>query len=143
LDWELAQWAIREQIPQMSFNRLLNIPQVQECLGLSYSSARTMLQNVDAIPERCGQWFTKQLSFKDRPDEHFTIRYWDPLEAIKGLWGNPSFAGDLVYKLAKLFWGTKLIEEDRIFSEMWTGTGLKDVFIATSLWCAPLQTWYI
>lgn len=80
-----------------------------------------MLQNVDAILERCGQWFMKQLSFKDCPDEHFTIQYWDPLEVIKGLWGNPSFAGDLVYKPAKLFRGAKLIEEDRIFSEMWPG----------------------
>lgn len=28
LDWEMAQWAIKEKIPQKSFNRLLSIPQV-------------------------------------------------------------------------------------------------------------------
>lgn len=28
LDWEIAQWAIKEKIPQKSFNRLLSIPQV-------------------------------------------------------------------------------------------------------------------
>ncbi|KIK53534.1 hypothetical protein GYMLUDRAFT_110975, partial [Collybiopsis luxurians FD-317 M1] len=28
LDWEIAQWAVREQISQMSFNCLLNIPEV-------------------------------------------------------------------------------------------------------------------
>lgn len=28
LDWEVAQWAIKEKISQKSFNRLLNIPQV-------------------------------------------------------------------------------------------------------------------
>lgn len=34
LDWEIAQWAIKEKIPQKSFNRLLRIPQVLNfCLG--------------------------------------------------------------------------------------------------------------
>lgn len=28
LDWEIAQWAVREKISQTSFDRLLNIPQV-------------------------------------------------------------------------------------------------------------------
>ena len=80
-----------------------------------------MLQCVDTIPNRAGQWFTKRLSFKDRPDEHFTIRHRDPVEAIKALWGDPSFTSDLVYKPAKLFRGQKISEEERMFSEMWTG----------------------
>ena len=46
-----------------------------------------MLQKVDLIPERCGTWYTKRLSFKDRPNEYFTVRHQDPIEAIKGLWG--------------------------------------------------------
>lgn len=34
LDWEIAQWAIKEKIPQKSFDRLLRIPQVLDfCLG--------------------------------------------------------------------------------------------------------------
>lgn len=28
LDWEIAQWTVKEQISQKSFNRLLNIPEV-------------------------------------------------------------------------------------------------------------------
>ena len=80
-----------------------------------------MLQKVDLIPERCGTWYTKRLSFKDRPNEYFTVRHRDPIEAIKGLWGDPAFAQDLVYKPAKLFRGMKQTEEERMFSEMWTG----------------------
>lgn len=80
-----------------------------------------MLKTVDAIPARCGPWYIKQLSFKDRPQEHFTIRYRDPVEAIKGLWGDPSFANDLVYKPAKMFRGQTQTEEERIYTEMWTG----------------------
>lgn len=79
-----------------------------------------MMQIVDKIPENRGQWYTKQLSFKDRPNEHFTIRHRNPVEAIKALWGDPYFAEHLVYKPGKLFQGKELNEEQRIFSEMWT-----------------------
>lgn len=89
-------------------------------LGLTYSNASSMLKTVDKIPNRCGQWFTKRLSFKDKPDECFTIRHRDPLEAIKGLWGDPVFAADLVYKPVKLFRGRKTTEDQRMYSEMWT-----------------------
>jgi hypothetical protein len=82
-----------------------------------------MLQTVDTIPERCGKWYTKRLYFKDRPDEHFIVRHRDPIEVIRGLWGDPAFTNDLVYKPAKLFRGRgqNQTEDDRIYSEMWTG----------------------
>ncbi|KIK60604.1 hypothetical protein GYMLUDRAFT_112684, partial [Collybiopsis luxurians FD-317 M1] len=121
LDWELAQWAVQEKIPHKSFDRLLKIPQVvKERLNLSYSNSRSMLQQVDALPERCGKWYTKQFSFKDRPDEHFTVRHCDPIEAIRGLWGDPAYANDLVYKPAKMFRRAEQTEEERIYAEMWT-----------------------
>ncbi|KAJ3727562.1 hypothetical protein C8R42DRAFT_638742 [Lentinula raphanica] len=121
LEWEISHWAVKEKVSQSSFNRLLKIPQVKEKLGVSFDNARSMLNKVDQIPERGGSWFVKQLSFKDRPQEEFTVRYRDPVEAIKALWGDPSLAKDLVYKPAKLFRNSRLKEEDRIFSEMWTG----------------------
>ncbi|KIK58438.1 hypothetical protein GYMLUDRAFT_171155 [Collybiopsis luxurians FD-317 M1] len=113
LDWEIAQWAVKENISQHSLNCLLQVPEVKEQLGLSFSNVHSMLQQVDAIPEQSGPWYTKQLSFNDRPDEHFYIHHCNPIEAIKALWGDPVSANDLVYKLAKLFQG-------KIFSEMWT-----------------------
>jgi len=79
-----------------------------------------MLQQVDEIPERGGQWFTKRLSFKDRPNEHFIVHHRNPIEVIKGLWGDPAFSTDLVYKPVKLFRGSLQTEKERIFSEMWT-----------------------
>lgn len=94
---------------------------MKERLGLSFTSARSMFQIIDAIPERSGKWLTKQLSFKDRCEEHFTVRYRDPIEAIKALWGDPAFSKDLVYKPAKVFRGQTQTEDQRIYSEMWTG----------------------
>ncbi|KAF5361204.1 hypothetical protein D9757_013606 [Collybiopsis confluens] len=121
LDWEIAEWAVKEKISQKSFNRLLKIPQVHTKLGLSYTNSRSMLKLVDEIPDKCGTWFTKQLSFRNCPDEHFTVHYRDPIEAIKSLWGDPALAEHLVYKPGKLFFGPIQSEENRIFSEMWTG----------------------
>ncbi|KAJ3792062.1 hypothetical protein GGU11DRAFT_693978 [Lentinula aff. detonsa] len=121
LDWELAQWAMQEKISHRSFDCLLKIPQVvKECLNLSYSNSRSMLQQVDALPERCGKWYTKQFPFKDLPEEYFTVCYRDPTKAIRGLWGDPAFVNDIIYKPAKMFWGAKQTEEEQIYSEMWT-----------------------
>ncbi|KAJ3718877.1 hypothetical protein C8R42DRAFT_697291 [Lentinula raphanica] len=122
LEWEVSHWAVKEKVSQSSFNRLLQIPQIKEKLGLSFDNARSMLNKVDQIPERCSGWLVKQLSFKDRPQEEFTVRYRDPIKVIKALWGDPSFSKDLVYRPAKLFRKLGFKEEDRIYSEMWTGS---------------------
>ncbi|KAF9059480.1 hypothetical protein BDP27DRAFT_1385796 [Rhodocollybia butyracea] len=70
--------------------------------------------------KRCGNWWTKQLSFHDKPGEHFTVYHRDPVEAIKALWGDPAFAEHLVYKPGKLFCGAEQTENNCIYSEMWT-----------------------
>ena len=62
-----------------------------------------MLSTLDDIPERFGPWATKRLSFKDSPDKFFFVQHRDPIEAIRGLWGDPAFAEHLVYKPAKMF----------------------------------------
>jgi hypothetical protein len=92
-----------------------------------------MLERVDQIPNRGGQWYTKRLSFRDRPDEQFTIYHRDPVNAIKALWGDPSFSNDLVYKPARLFRGSDQREEHRIFSEMWTGGFWNAAQVGTSI----------
>ncbi|KAF5382238.1 hypothetical protein D9757_008922 [Collybiopsis confluens] len=126
LEWEVAQWAVKERLSQASFDRLLKIPQIKEKLGITYKNTQSMLRKVDEIPDRCGPWYTKRLSFKDRPDEYFIIRHRNPLEAIKALWGDPSFAEKLVYKPAKLFRSSTQSEEERMFNEMWTGGFCRD-----------------
>ncbi|KIK50407.1 hypothetical protein GYMLUDRAFT_110459, partial [Collybiopsis luxurians FD-317 M1] len=94
IEWELAQWAIKEKISQKSFNWLLQIPQV----ALLSFDLQMVLNS-----KKTRSWYTKCLSFKDRPNEYFIVHHRDPTEAIKGLWGDPAFAKDLVYKPAKLF----------------------------------------
>ncbi|KAF5339496.1 hypothetical protein D9757_015386 [Collybiopsis confluens] len=121
LEWEMARWAVMEKVSQRSFDRLLQIPHFKENLGVKISSVQSMLKKVDKIPDRCGPWYTKRLSFKDRPEEYFLVRHRNPINAIKALWGDPAFINDLVYKPAKLFRaGSAQTEENRIYNEMWT-----------------------
>lgn len=71
------------------------------------------------MPERAGEWTTRTLSFDDRPEDTFTIRYRDPIEAIRSLWGDPGLAKDFVYAPQKIF--ADDTKQTRIFNEMWTG----------------------
>ncbi|KAI1785254.1 hypothetical protein LXA43DRAFT_976331 [Ganoderma leucocontextum] len=118
-DWEIAYWFIREEPGHKAFDRFLRIPGIRESLGLSYDTVRAMLELIQSIPERAGQWYVKRLSFQDRPDQKFTIRYRNVLDGICSLWGDPALSKHLVYKPRHVF--TDATRQKRIYSEMSTG----------------------
>ncbi|KAI1784561.1 hypothetical protein LXA43DRAFT_976630 [Ganoderma leucocontextum] len=118
-DWEVAYWFVREDPGHKAFDRFLHIPGVRESLGLSYETVRAMLELIESVPERAGQWYLKRLSFQDRPDQKFTIRHRNILDAIRSLWGDPALAKYLVYKPRHVF--ADATKQKRIYSEMCTG----------------------
>jgi len=71
------------------------------------------------MPEKAGEWKTKELFFDDRPNDVFTIRYRDPVEAILGLWKDPELSPQMKFGPERVFSNAK--RENRIYSEMWTG----------------------
>ncbi|CAA7260292.1 unnamed protein product [Cyclocybe aegerita] len=92
---------------------------VVDKLGLSYRNIRALHKKLDSMPDKAGEWQTKHLRFKDRPDETFTIRHRDPVEAIKSLWKDPELSPEMIFQPCKTY--TDDTREDQIFSEMWTG----------------------
>jgi hypothetical protein len=71
------------------------------------------------MPEKAGQWKMKHLSFQDRPNNVFTIRYQNLVEAIQSLWKNNELSPHIKVSPTKVY-----SSEDwkmRIFDEMWTG----------------------
>ena len=78
-----------------------------------------MHQKIDSIPDRSGEWIVKDLHFDDLPNEHFTIRYRDPVKAIRSLWADSLNAKHFVYAPRKVY--SDNTKASRIFSEMWTG----------------------
>lgn len=59
------------------------------------------------------------LRFPDVPDELYLLRMRNPVEAIRGLWGDPALAKHLVYRPRKIF--ANATKANRIYSEMWSG----------------------
>ena len=70
------------------------------------------------MPEKAGEWKTRKLKFKDA-EEEFTIRYRDPVEAIKSLWADPELSPEMVFAGSKIF--SDETQTNRIFSERHTG----------------------
>ncbi|CAA7267433.1 unnamed protein product [Cyclocybe aegerita] len=97
LDWKIAQWAIKDSPGHNTFDCLLKILGVVRKLGLSYHNVRALHKKVDSLPEKAGKWKTKELAFSDRPDEKFTVRHRDPIEAIKSLWKNPEISPKMAF----------------------------------------------
>jgi hypothetical protein len=70
------------------------------------------------MPEKAGQWQTKHLSFADRPDDIFTVRYRNPVEAVQSLWKDPELSPHIKVSPTKVF--SSQDRKTRIFNEMWT-----------------------
>jgi hypothetical protein len=141
LDWRFAEWAVKDGPGQKAIDRLLAISgvcvsqvccvsrnfsnssqlllQVQEKLGLSYNNIRALLQKVDSIPDRAGEWQTKELFFHGQLDEKYTIRFRNPIDAIKSLFADPALEQHRVYGPKKVY--TDETRVTRIFSEICTG----------------------
>jgi len=71
------------------------------------------------MPDRAGEWKAKKLSFNDRLEDQYTIRYRDPIKAIESLFQDPKNAKHLIYAPKKIY--ADKTKENHIFNEMWTG----------------------
>jgi Plavaka transposase len=71
------------------------------------------------MPEKAGEWKTRQLSFSDTEDKIFFIRHRNPISAIKSLWQDVQLSPEMRYAGQKIF--SDRTQQNRIFSEMWTG----------------------
>ncbi|KAF9471250.1 hypothetical protein BDN70DRAFT_820240, partial [Pholiota conissans] len=101
-DWKVAEWAVKDGPGQKAFDRFLEIPGIKEKLGLSFHNVRSMYQKMDSLPARAGEWKEQPLAFDDRPEDKFTIRYRDPIAAIRSLWADPANQKHLVYSPKKI-----------------------------------------
>lgn len=81
-------------------------------------------------------WFSRNLSFTDRPDEKYQVHYRDVLQGIKALLGDPGLADHLVYRPSRVF--TNRSKDNRIYSEMWTGVWWTTVQVRSYLHITPV-----
>ncbi|KAI5117089.1 hypothetical protein M0805_000569 [Coniferiporia weirii] len=118
LDWMVAKWLIQDSPGKSASDRLLKIPGFVDRLGLSFHNMDNLHKKIDGLPGMA-PWHETTISLADEPDESHLIQYCDPIDAIKSLWGNPTYAKHLVYAPMKMW--SNLDRDSRLYNEMWTG----------------------
>jgi hypothetical protein len=68
--------------------------QVSDALGLSYKNSRELNSIVDKLPGRHPTFIHKEIVLAG---EAFDIFYWDIMECIHALYGDPEFARHLIF----------------------------------------------
>ncbi|KAF8881923.1 hypothetical protein BD779DRAFT_1675255 [Infundibulicybe gibba] len=107
LDWELARWAKLRGPGSTAVSDLLGIEGLQDALGLSYKNSRELNKIIDT-----------ELPVKIVGDV-FDVYYRNPLECVRALFGDPEFAGDLLFKPERHY--TSSDKADQLYHEMNTG----------------------
>ncbi|KAE9396687.1 hypothetical protein BT96DRAFT_824292 [Gymnopus androsaceus JB14] len=97
MDWQVAEWVVKDNIGHNSFDCLLQIPGVVQKLGLSYHNIQALHKTVDSIHPKAGDWKVHCLRFKDQPDQEFILWHCNVIDMVKSLWGDPLLAKHLVY----------------------------------------------
>ncbi|KAI5115355.1 hypothetical protein M0805_003232 [Coniferiporia weirii] len=101
LDWMVAKWLIQDSSGKSASDRLLKIPRLVNRLGLSFHNMDNLYKKIDKLPGMA-PWHETTIRLVDEPDEAHLIQYCDPIEAIKSLWRNPTYAKHMVYAPMKM-----------------------------------------
>ncbi|KAH8091759.1 hypothetical protein BXZ70DRAFT_1040234 [Cristinia sonorae] len=95
VDWLVARWAKLRGPGSNAFSELLDIPGVQERLGLSYGTSEQLNKIIDQkIPNERPRFQRAEVVIDNIAHE---VYFRDVLECISSLYGDPDFASHLVY----------------------------------------------
>ena len=116
LNWEIARWAKLRGPSSTACSELLSIPGVQEALGLGYKNSKELNHIIDtSLPGR-PQFRCKQVVVAG---ESFELYYRPVLDCIRWIFGDPNFAGLLVF-IPERHYSDK-DNTERLYHDMHTG----------------------
>ncbi|KAJ3007471.1 hypothetical protein NUW54_g3539 [Trametes sanguinea] len=95
MEWCIAHWAKTRGPGSTAFTDLLKIEDLSEKLGLSYRSSQELNALVDQLPSSRPRFVRQEVEIGGETFEMF-LR--DILECIRALFGDPDFAGILVFR---------------------------------------------
>ena len=137
LDWNMAEWLVDDGPSQSANNQLLKILHVSKVLflfsflliflnllqskedsGLSFHNMENLKRKISNLPKQ-GEWHTYTITPSEDPTVQHQIYYQNPIDVIKSLWSNPTYADQMVFSPQKLW--TSSDKTSRLYNEMWTG----------------------
>ncbi|KAJ7875707.1 hypothetical protein B0H14DRAFT_3547012 [Mycena olivaceomarginata] len=134
-EWELARWLMTLGLSQTKTDDYLKLKVVRERVKPSFSNNRAFLKFVDALPSG-PQWYCNAFELvgdecdPDQQPKKETVEMWyrNPIECVKELLGNPSFAGKQGYKPIRVYKRFKDGQySNQEFTEMWTADWWWDI----------------
>ena len=116
LNWEIARWAKLRGPGSTACSELLSIPGVQEALGLDYKNSRELNHIIDtSLPGR-PRFRCKQVVVAG---ESLELYYRPVLDCIRWIFGDPNFAGLLVFIPERHY--SDEDNTERLYHDMHTG----------------------
>ncbi|KAF8958080.1 hypothetical protein BDZ97DRAFT_1906593 [Flammula alnicola] len=95
MDWEVARWAKLRGQGSTAFTDLLAIDGVRDALGLSYKNSLELNKKIDDhLPGR-PKFHRHEVVVQGEAMELYSR---DVMECIQALWGDPDFAGELIFQ---------------------------------------------
>ncbi|KAI9068635.1 hypothetical protein FKP32DRAFT_1561245 [Trametes sanguinea] len=95
MEWHIAHWAKTRGPGSTAFTDLLKIKDLPEKLGLSFRSSQELNSLVDQLPSSRPRFVRQEVEIGG---EIFEMFLRDILECIRALFGDPDFAGLLVFR---------------------------------------------
>ena len=78
----------------------------------------SLKKKIASLPKQ-GTWNESTLTLTEDPTVEHQIQYRDPLDVIKSLWSNPTYADQMVFSPRQM-WSSRR-RKSRLYNEMWTG----------------------
>ncbi|KAG1745470.1 uncharacterized protein EDB91DRAFT_1236355 [Suillus paluster] len=117
INYEVARWAKLRGQGSTAFSDLLDIEGVYEKLDLSYRNSRELNKIIDTkIPAHCPRFQRQEILMAG---EAFDVYFWDIIECVKALFGDPELTPYLVFAPERHY-----SDEDKtqcLYHEMHTG----------------------
>ncbi|KAH8995298.1 hypothetical protein EDB86DRAFT_3164988 [Lactarius hatsudake] len=115
-DWDFARWAKKRGPTSTSVTELLAIDGMVESLGLSYRNARELNRIIDKELPGLPKFKCKEIHLGGGSHDFY---FRDIIPCIRMLFGDPSFAGRLVFAPERHYKDAN--HTTQVFSEMHTG----------------------
>ncbi|KAI0632643.1 hypothetical protein C8Q77DRAFT_1218165 [Trametes polyzona] len=117
MDWEVARWAKMRGPGSTAVSELLQIEELATLLGLSYKNSRELNMIVDEkLTSNRPRFIRREIVVAG---EVFEVYYRDVLQCIRALYGDPEFAGLLVFVPEKHY--SDAAHTKRVYFDVHTG----------------------